>query len=115
MASTHPGSDGTTKSSFFLLFESLTCDECGATKGIAQACDCGAWAGRDDVHVLARRGLVKPILDGLDRDIAPAEGLDFGEALDVLVPWIEVLFVGLNHVGGENPDASAVAATAEAI
>jgi hypothetical protein len=92
-----------------------TCDECGVTKGIAQPCDCGAWAGRDDVHVMARRALVQPIRDNLDREIAPAEALDFSEALDVLVPWIESFFGGLNQVGGETPDASSLAVTTEAI
>jgi hypothetical protein len=65
--------------------------------------------------VVVRRNLAQDLRESLDRPIAPSSPIEFGEALDVLVPWIEQLFEGLRQLGGDQPDASPLRVTVTAM
>jgi hypothetical protein len=58
---------------------------------------------------MARRALAQPFREVLDRPVRVASPLTFGEALDLLVPWIEQLFECLGRLGDDPPDASPLA------
>jgi hypothetical protein len=58
--------DETDIRSFRLVFEGVTCDDCGETVPVTRTCKCGAWEPRDDEHVTRRRAAIADIRDLLD-------------------------------------------------
>lgn len=101
--------------SFRLVFESVTCDECGETYPVTRACACGEWAPRDDGHVARRREAVGDLIHRVDSQVVPSTRIEFGDAIGVLSPWIEALFEALNRFGEPGSDAVAFRAEIERI
>lgn len=92
--------------SFRMVFESVTCDECGTTVHVHRTCACGAWKPRQDEHVIKRRDALTGLYEQLSRPVEATESIDLDDAVVELSPWIADFFEALNIVGEPSGDAA---------
>ncbi len=100
---------------FQIVFEGVTCDDCGATVPVTTTCTCGAWTPRDDEHVKRRRPTVDDLRTILTPNTQKVDPIDFGDAIGDLSPWIEELFEGLASIGSDSADSGSLERSLERI
>jgi len=93
---------------FTLVFEAVTCDDCEETVPVTRSCACGAWTPRDDEHVAKRRPVVATLRAILGAAVTPTTPTDLPSATAALTPWIADLFSGLDLLGSNAADGSAL-------
>lgn len=102
--SAHPSDTEEGIETLRLVFESVTCDDCGVTVHVGRTCKCGAWTPREDIHVRERRKAVSGLADRLTAPVQPTSPVELTEALDVLGTWVPELFAELNRLAEPPPD-----------